>query len=136
MVRQRLIEIAFLSDTHATRGTLGVAELVWAITLFWPGETFSRPTYEVMRSVMPEEGWGLVFLVTAVVQFGQVLRRRYHGRSAVVFAAWSSVLWWFTVLSMYASVYPPPAGISGELALSLAASWVLVKSGYIGIHKG
>ena len=38
----------FETDLIGTRFTLGLAELIWAFTLFWPGNTFDRPTYEVM----------------------------------------------------------------------------------------
>lgn len=133
--RRRILELAFFSDTHATRFTLGLAELIWACSLWWPGDTFARPTYEAMSDFASEDTWALMFFLTAVAQFSILLVQRYHNRVAVLFSAWNSALWWYVVISMYVSVYPPPAGISGELALAVAASWVFVKSGYIGICK-
>ena len=128
---RRALQVMFFSDLQATRWTLGFAELLWAITLLWPGDTFGRPTYTVMSHVMSEEAWGLVFLLSAATQFVILFQGRFHERFPVLFAAWNAVLWIYVVISMYLSVSPPPAAISGEAALALAASWVWVRSGYI-----
>lgn len=125
----RALHVAFRSDLHGVRMLLAMSELIWAVTLFWPGDTFGRPTYSVMAAVAPEWLWGLIFLATAVVQWRILISGHYHGRFAVSFAAFNSLLWWFVVVSMYLSVYPPPAAISGELALAFGAAWVWVRSG-------
>jgi hypothetical protein len=126
----RIARIIFYSDLHGTRFLLGVAELIWGITLLLPGQTFGRPTYHVMSFVMSEECWGAVFLMTSFLQFTILLSGRYHDRVSIVFAAWNTLLWLFVVGGMYMSVYPIPAGISGELTLALAAGWVFARSGF------
>ena len=123
--------VAFYSDLNATRFTLGLAEIIWAITLLWPGDTFGRPTYAVMARVLTEESWGLVFLMSGVMQWTILFQGSFNDKFAVRFAAWNSVLWWFVVVSMYLSVSPPPAAISGELSLAIAAFWVYIRSGYM-----
>ena len=50
----RILKIAFYSNQHSARFLLALAETFWAISLFWPGDTFTRPTYEVMASVANE----------------------------------------------------------------------------------
>ena len=129
-IHTKLLKLAFYSDLHATRFTLGLAELIWSITLLWQGETFGRPTYTVMAHVMSEDAWGLVFLMSSFLQFAILLRGEYHDKFACYFAAWNSALWLFVTTSMYMSVSPPPAAISGEAALAFAAAWVWVRSGY------
>ena len=44
----------FDSDLIASRLALFLAEALWAIMLFWPGDTFDRPTYSEMAEVAPE----------------------------------------------------------------------------------
>ena len=127
----RLAHIAFYSDLHATRFTLGLAEILWSITLLWPGDTFGRPTYTVMSRVMSEESWGFIFLLSGITQFSILFSGDFHGRFSILFAGWNAALWWFVVVAMYLSVFPPPAAISGELALSVAALWVYIRSGYV-----
>lgn len=124
---RRLIYIACKGNLHSVRLTLAIAELFWVVSLLWPGNTFSRPTYAVMGSVMGELGWGVVFLGTTACQWGILLIGSYHSRFATVFAAWNMSLWCFVVTSMYLSVYPPM--MSGEAALALAAGWIFVRSG-------
>lgn len=125
----RAIELIYGSDLHATRFMLGLAELVWAIALIWPGDTFSRPTYSMMASIAPEECWAVVFGMSAYIQFCILFHGNYHSRLAVIFACFNSLFWIFTVISMYMSVYPPPGAISGELALAFGAAWVFIRSG-------
>ncbi len=127
----RIVALIFFSDLHATRFTLGLAETIWAITLLWEGDTFTRPTYTQMSHVMTEEAWGFVFILSAVTQFGIVLKGDYHSRFATYFAGWNAALWMFVTISMYMSVSPPPAAISGEAALTFAAAWVWIRSGYV-----
>ena len=47
------------SDLVSSRLTLAFGEFCWTVMLFWPGDTFSRPTYSHMSVVMNEEIWGL-----------------------------------------------------------------------------
>jgi hypothetical protein len=124
-----MARIAFYSDLHGTRFLLALAELVWAVTLFMPGNTFDRPTYTVMSHTMPENMWAFIFMMTASFQLSILLRGDYHSRFSTYFAAWNTALWWYVVVSMYMSVSPPPAAISGELALAFGAGWVWIRSG-------
>ena len=129
----RLVAIFFYSDLHATRFTLSIAEAIWAVTLLWDGDTFGRPTYIQMSQVMSENAWGFVFLISSVTQASILVRGNYHSRFATYFAGWNCALWLYVTISMYMSVTPPPAAISGEAALALAAGWIWIRSGRI-IH--
>ena len=127
---KKLARLIFLSDLHGTRVILAISELVWALTLLWPGETFNRPTYTIMASLFSEELWGVVFLISSLIQFMLVYKQEYHTKFAQIFAGWNSLFWWFVVISMYNSVTPPPAAISGEFGLAVGASWIFIRSGY------
>lgn len=126
----RFRNLALYGQMHSARWLLATAETLWAITLFWPGDTFDRPTYSQMSLLLPELGWAALFGIMAACQWFILLSGRYHTRSAIAFAFWNQMLWWYVVVSMYVSVYPPPAAISGELALALGASWVYLRSGF------
>lgn len=131
-----ILGIAFLSDLVATRIMLAIAELIWAITLFWPGDTFGRPTYAIMNHIFPkEEVWAAIWLFSSMTQFWIVFKRKFHEPVAITFAAFNSIFWWFSVISMYLSVTPPPAAISGETALAVGAAWVWVRSGWAIEHN-
>lgn len=127
----RLVSIFFYSDLHATRFTLSTAELIWAITLLWDGDTFGRPTYSQMSTVMPENAWGFIFLISGITQLSILIRGDFHSRFSTYFAGWNAALWLYVTISMYMSVFPPPAAISGEAALALAAGWIWIRSGHI-----
>lgn len=110
-----------------TRLLLGVAEFWWFVLLIWPGDTFGRPTYSHMASVMSEWAWALVFFASSVTHITIVIRRDFTCWVARYFAAWNMVLWVSVVVSMLLSVYPPPAAISAEITLALAAVWIWVR---------
>ncbi len=126
----RIARIVFFSDLHATRFILGFAEFIWGVTLLLPGDTFERPTYHVMAHVMHEHCWALAFLVTATIQWSILITGRYHDKFSIVFAGYNTVFWVFVVVSMYVSVSPVPAAISGETALAIAAGWIFARSGF------
>ena len=117
----------FDSDLVATRLTLALAELLWAMMLFWPGDTFTRPTYTAIGQVAPELCWAVVFLVSAAVQYRIVAHQLCGTRFSHWFAAFNAALWVATVGLMIYSVYPPPAAIGGEIALAVFATWIWVR---------
>lgn len=127
----------FDSDLVSTRLILGIAEMLWAIMLIWPGETFSRPTYHIMSHVMLEEAWAFVFMLSAITQIAIVVQETFHTPFARYFAGWNAGLWMFIVVSMIFSVYPPPAAIAGEITLAAAALWIFVRPYIImeGIYR-
>lgn len=115
------------TDLIGTRFLLAVAEALWALMLFWPGDTFGRPTYSVMATAFNETVWAILFLMSAITQLTIVLQDDFHSRFARYFAGWNAVLWFSVVLSMLMSVYPPPAAIAGEIALAVGAMWIWVR---------
>ncbi len=128
------------TDLMSSRFTLAIAEFMWAILLLWPGEVFQRPLYIHLASVMGEDAWGLVFLLSGVTQLTIMLLNDVHSRFARYFAGWNSVLWMYVVISLVISEYPPPASIGGEIAMSIIASWIWVRpyllaQGYKNVRK-
>jgi hypothetical protein len=117
----------FDSDLVASRLIIALAEWFWFALLLWPGDTMERPTYHVMSHVMPEPAWAFVFMMSAIMQTSIVLTECYHSRFARTFAAFNAGLWAFVVISMLISVSPPPAAISGEIALAFASLWIWIR---------
>jgi len=124
----------FDSDLVATRVCLFLAEFFWAAMLFWPGDTFSRPTYSLMNMVAGELWWATAFALSAFLQIRIVALDLCGTRWAQWFAVWNACLWVSTIVLMLASVYPPPAAVGGEVALMASALWIAVRP-YI-IAKG
>ena len=120
----------FDSDLIATRLALSLAEALWAIMLYWPGDTFDRPTYSEMGKLAPELVWATAFGISSVLQISIVIYEQCHKTWAHIFAAWNSLLWWSSIGLMLAGVYPPPAAIGGEAALAVSALWIAVRPLY------
>lgn len=121
---KNLSKALFDTDLISTRITLAFAEVLWALMLFWPGDTFVRPTYSIISGVMSETAWAFTFMITGMLQLSIVLFNQYGRPWAQVFANWNAVMWVFVVGAALMSVYPPPAAIGGEIALAGAAVWL------------
>ena len=117
----------FESDLVTTRLTLAFAEFLWAVMLFWPGNTFDRPIYYAMSHVMSETAWGFVFLISCSLQAYIALYSHQNRDWAKIFANWNAILWVFVVGAAMFSVSPPPASMAGEFALTIAAIWLWLK---------
>lgn len=120
----RFSQVLFDSDLVSTRMTLAAAEFFWCVMLLWPGDTFDRPTYAVMSLVAGEHVWAFIFGVSSILQLAVVVSGDYARPWARVFAMWNAALWVFSTGSMFMSVYPPPAAIGGELALTITSLWI------------
>jgi len=117
----------FDSDLVATRLTLAVAEAFWALMLWWPGDSFTRPTYAGMAAIAPELCWAALFTVSALVQASIVVERSFDSKHARWFAWFNAALWVYVMGAALLSVYPPPAAMGGEMALVCAAVWIAVR---------
>ena len=117
----------FDSDLVATRLMLFMGELAWAVMLWWPGDTFARPTYGHMGHLANETLWAIAFTATALAQLHIVAFELHDSHGARAFAWWNAALWCCAVLMMLASVCPPPAAIGMEIAGMLGACWIAVR---------
>lgn len=126
-IYQKTSSLIFDTDLLGTRLTLGLAELIWSLTLFWPGDTFGRPTYDVMAHLFNENTWAFIFLFSGVTQTSIAVSALTEHWFSRIFAGWNAALWVYITIAMYFSVYPPPAAISGEAALALASLWIWVR---------
>ena len=122
-----LSRLMFDTSLLGTRFTLALAEIIWAITLFWPGDTFARPTYLHMSAMGSEFTWGLLFLTSGFIQMSIAVTAKTDTVFARLFAVWNMAFWSVVVISMYLSVSPPPAAISGEAALAIAIIWICIR---------
>lgn len=119
--------LLFKADLINTMFILGIAELIWAISLFWPGNTFDSPVYGLMSSISNEEIWALIFLLSGVTQITIAMHNCVDHWFSRLFAGWNAALWVYIVIAGYASIYPPPSNISGDAALALASVWIWVR---------
>jgi hypothetical protein len=127
-LKTRIMAVAYFSDMWATRFTLALGAIFWGIMLFWPGETFDRPTYTLMAKFAPEWTWAGLFLIQGLYAMYDVLCPGNRGKFTLfIDAILGCVLWTLSCICMLLSVYPPPAAIAGEIALALASWWNLVR---------
>lgn len=132
MIRVKLLRLTFYSELHGTKFSLALAELLWALVLLTSSDIFNNPVYHVMSHTIPDNhAWGCIWLLSAITNFYILITGKYHDRFAVSFTCADSMLWWFTTISMYMSAPPAPVVLSGEFALSVASTWVYVRSGWI-----
>lgn len=125
----RFLRVIATVDLTAVKLVLIPSSILWALLLLWPGLTFDRPTYSIMRELFNENIWGFLFgihgwiLAHFVYDTNTKWRTVYYLNNFLGCLLWSS-----SSLMMLFSVYPPPAAISGELVLSLASIWLFLRT--------
>ncbi len=148
-IKNRLRHLLWCSDLEATRFTLALAAMFWAVLLAWSGDLFPSPdqiesgtgrlTYAIMAQVMPERAWALLWGVQGIIMFWSLMTG-VRSKALMIFDAVLGVsLWMFCVLSAFIvywpkadvitafMIYRPPAAMAGELAAIAASWWVLIR---------
>lgn len=115
------------SDLIASRFTLALSEFLWASMLLWPGDSFERPVYHNLKYFAIEELWGSIFLITGILQLSIVFSKDLHSTFARIFSAYNAFLWLFVIGGIVVSVFPPPAALGGEMALTVTAVWIWLR---------
>lgn len=150
VVVRKIALILFRDRMDITRLGLIVGSFLWAVFLLLPVQLFptaeqlaagkGRATYALMARVAPENVWGFLFLLTAVIAayalFSGVRNRAtllldgvlgcvlWTGSTAACFAAY----WPMHVSFMEAiAAYPPPAAMSGELVMAFYSWWHMIR---------
>jgi hypothetical protein len=137
------------SDMEATRFTLGIAALMWAVFLGWPGDLFptvdevtagrGRMTYAIMAQIMDEDYWALLWGVQGVLMLWSLLYGHRNCWLMVFDAVLGVLLWSICVGSSFlvywpkadfltaVMIYKPPAAMAGEVGMIAASWWVLIR---------
>lgn len=123
----KISDVIWDTDLIMSRMTIALGEFFWGAMLLWAGDTFSRNIYANMAHLAPENTWGAVFLISATIQVLIVFTDSFQTKFARYFACWSAILWTYISVAMFISVYPPPAAISGGLAIAIAAIWIYLQ---------
>lgn len=120
----RLRRIMIFSDSHPTRITLCLAELLMALSLVLTGD---NDLTKALVLVAPRWLWASTFGLAAVLNGLILLRGRYGFLDALAFAALDAILWIYvaSVRAEFTKLLPAP-----ELALVIASSWVFISTGF------
>ena len=126
-LNRRFSDILWGSDLLASRFFLAMASLTWAFLLFWPGDTFQRPTYTLMGKFATEWVWACLFLVQGGLALYSLLYKSRNKFLLLGDGILGCILWTGSCVAMLLSVYPPPAAISAEIIAAFMSWWILVR---------
>ncbi len=111
-----LREALAYNSTTGARLILFLSALGWAVSLGWPGDTFDRPIYRIMASIMPEEMWAVAFAIYAGLLLVPYKRTALRWLLAISIHCFGVMLWSTTFLSL-----APLYGISSAATTPTAA---------------
>lgn len=148
-LRTRAKRLLWCSDLEATRFTLALAALFWAVLLGWSDSLFPTPdqievgrgrmTYAIMAQIMTERQWATLWLIQGGVMMWSLLTGVRNHALLLLDAILGVFLWTFCVGSAFVvywpkadfftaiTIYHPPAAMAGELAAIAASWWVLIR---------
>lgn len=139
----RLCGILCKDRMQMTRLIIAVSSITWGVGLLEPVILFTpaRTTYSVMAAIMPENAWGMLFMISGVAGLWSLLLGNRNKTSLVLDSLLGALLWSSSTLACFAAhwphnivgwfnqlaAYPAPVAMSGEVWLSVAAWWHFVR---------
>jgi len=115
-------------DLTASRFILGMTEFIWALALFWPGNTLDiKYTSINFIGIVPELAWALFFLFSGLIQIFIVLYEIIDTRFSRIFACVNAIVWTYFVLSILIQTYPPLAAMASSLTIVIVANWIWIR---------
>ena len=126
-IHRRLAYLMLQADVDGVRFMIACSSLAWALLLLWPGATFDRQTYALMRAVAPEVIWAVAHLVHGSVAIYSVLTGHRSRLAWVVDPILGCLLWTTSAAAMLLAVYPVPAAIAPQIVGALASWWLMVR---------
>lgn len=128
----RLWSLVAYSDTTPTRFMLAFAASLWAMLLYLPGDTFSRPVYRLMAELAGENAelkWAALWTVHAVGMWWRVVAKKPRPYIAFCINSLGVLLFSGAAYSIFFTLtFPLPAAIAPDIVLALAAFWVMVRT--------
>ena len=123
-----LSKLIWDTDLTSFRFILALAELIWALELFWPGNTLDLKysTYNFV-GIIPEVIWALIFLISGTFQFFIVMYEKIDTKFSKFFAFVNALIWTYFVLSIIIQTYPPIIAMASSITLVIAANWIWIR---------
>lgn len=129
---RHLADTFWHGDLRMARAAVALASLSWAYDLLrWDQSAqFARPAYLYLRELMPEDAWGVCFLIVGAIQFWRALTGVpvSSGVGAFIAGAFSCALWCYVALALRVSITPPPAINAGNIVIALLSCVILVRA--------
>jgi len=129
------------SSMHTTRLLLALSSLTWAFLLLLPGDLFTgRQIYTVMNAIASEEIWGMAFCVHGILALYTLINGTRNGITLCLDGFLGCIIWTAATSACFAAHWPmhetfinsliayrPPATMSADIWMSVAAWWHLIK---------
>lgn len=132
VVLVRLWALIAYSDTTPTRFMLALSASAWAIMLAWPGNTFERPAYRYMADLggqYAEAKWCLLWALHATGMWWRLFTATPRPMWSLIIHSLGLLLFSTSAIAIFLTLtYPIPAAIASDIAMALAAAWVLVRT--------
>ena len=122
-----IIYILKHSDLMFSRLCLSFSSMLWAVMLFWPGDTFERPTYSMMGEILPEHSWAILFVIHSLTSIYSLDKNKINSITLFFEGILGSLIWTSSCFFMLLSVYPPPAAIAAEIVMAFTSWWILIR---------
>jgi hypothetical protein len=125
----RIRRIMVFSDSHATRFTLALAEVMMSYNFLFDHRSLQ---FQALERLGYDWTWGGIMVVTTLLQIRFLLKGKYHGKDAAWFAAWDALWWIFLTSAVFSMKDGMPAT---QLAIAASSAWVFVSSGFTAYGK-
>lgn len=138
-LRARLVSLIVKSDTTAVRFLLATAGVLWAVILWLPTDSFSRPSYAYMKSLSSLLGadhaqtkWAVLWSVYGILKLWRVFTSTPRPTAALVVNSLGVLLFGAAVYCIFASAIDKngafPHSAATAIVCFIAAIWILIRT--------
>lgn len=130
-----------MGTLDSARLLISLSSLTWAVFLLLPVDSFLNKEYFLMSKIAGEEIWAVLFLTHSFWSFFTLRTGIRNTTSLILDGFLGCILWTSSTVLCFASYWPteidgfllqlsnyhPPAAMSGEVWVSIASWWYLVR---------
>ena len=133
---RRLFHLLRYTDPTLVQLSCALVTAAWGLMLVLPFTSWGHSIlYRPLLRVLPEDGWGWLFLVTGLAHVMATLAERYYGRRWLSFVG---LLQWSVIATLFFTGQPTATATVMYGAAALAHAWVFVRVGLLnnnGHHR-
>ena len=128
------------ADLRVLKFVIGWASLLFGLMLLSPTVTFNRPMFSVVKHILPEAAWGVLFTIHGIFALYAVMCCNKSRLFAFLDHVLGSLLWTTMTIGMCFSLiyfnvtqeYSLPAATSPWITLTFCTWWISLRAPRVG----
>lgn len=129
-----VLTVLIRDSMQPLRLLVALCSLTWAFSLFLPGDAFREAPYIIMAALLPEDVWGLLFLIVGLMNWFAVCKNLCLEKTLIVISFITCLIWTVSISAVFYSYWVepnlnpffPPTHMASDFWIAVSAWWLLI----------